>query len=252
MMDLQLKDLVVMVTGASGEIGAATALEFAREGARVIATFYNHGERADTVVRTITAFGGTATAVRLDQADPENIRHTVAGAGAQYDRVDVLVANAVVWPQREESWNTLVHELSVNVAGTISLAEAVIPAMRSRQWGRIVLVSSDVVDQPMPAAAGYPAAKAAIEAAARVFAVREASNGVLSNVVRPGFTLTERARSTPGFGQSAIDAESEKTPTRRISTPEDVAHTIAYLGSGANTHVNGEIVSVAGGRHLFR
>jgi NAD(P)-dependent dehydrogenase (short-subunit alcohol dehydrogenase family) len=166
--------------------------------------------------------------------------------------VDVLIGNAVSWPLGEQSWNSLVHGLTVNVAGTVMLAEAVLAGMRPRRWGRIVLVSSDVVDQPMPAAAGYPAGKAAIEAAARVFALREAPHGVLTNVVRPGFTLTDRALTFPGFGQQAVDAESEKTPTRRICTPEDVANVIAYLGSGANRHVNGEIVSVAGGRHLTR
>jgi NAD(P)-dependent dehydrogenase (short-subunit alcohol dehydrogenase family) len=70
--------------------------------------------------------------------------------------------------------------------------------------------------------------------------------------VRPGFTLTERALTWPGFGQEVVDAESAKTPTRGICTPEDVASAVAYLGSAANGHVNGEVVSVAGGRHLTR
>jgi NAD(P)-dependent dehydrogenase (short-subunit alcohol dehydrogenase family) len=77
-------------------------------------------------------------------------------------------------------------------------------------------------------------------------------HGILTNVVRPGFTLTERALTFPGFGQAVIDAESEKTPTRRVRTPEDVASAIVYLASGANTHINGETISVAGGRHLTR
>lgn len=102
---------------------------------------------------------------------------------------------------------------------------------------------------PLP---GTRQARPRSEAAARVFALREAPHGVLTNVVRPGFTLTDRALTFPGFGQEVVDAESEKTPTRRICTPEDIASVIAYLGSGANSHVNGEVVSVAGGRHLTR
>jgi NAD(P)-dependent dehydrogenase (short-subunit alcohol dehydrogenase family) len=104
----------------------------------------------------------------------------------------------------------------------------------------------------MPAAAGYPAAKGAIEVAARVLASREARHGVLTNVVRPGFSLTDRALTTPGFGQAVVDAEAEKTPTRRICTPQDVANLVAYLGSAVNGHVNGEVISVAGGRELTR
>jgi NAD(P)-dependent dehydrogenase (short-subunit alcohol dehydrogenase family) len=57
---------------------------------------------------------------------------------------------------------------------------------------------------------------------------------------------------TPGFGQEIVDAEAAKTPTHRICTPEDVASAVAYLGSAANGHVNGEVLSVAGGRHLTR
>ncbi|WP_281178571.1 SDR family NAD(P)-dependent oxidoreductase [Streptosporangium amethystogenes] len=139
-----------------------------------------------------------------------------------------------------------------NAAGTLTMIDAVLPGMRDAGWGRLVLISSDVVDQPMPAAVAYPAAKGALETAAKVLAVREAQHGILTNVVRPGFTLTERVLNTPGFGQGVVDAEAAKTPTGRICTPEDVASAVAYLGSAANGHVNGEVLSVAGGRHLTR
>jgi 3-oxoacyl-[acyl-carrier protein] reductase len=251
-MDFRLENRVVLVTGGSGDIGAATAATFAQEGAKVVVSWHTRPERADEVVAAIRKSGGSALGVQLDQGDPESINRAVATVERALGEVDVLVGNAVSWPDREQSWDSLVHGLTVNVAGTVMLTEAVLTGMRARRWGRVVLVSSDVVDQPMPAAAGYPAGKAAIEAAARVFALREAPHGVLTNVVRPGFTLTDRALTFPGFGQKVVDAESEKTPTRRICTPEDVASVIAYLGSGANDHVNGEIVSVAGGRHLTR
>jgi len=251
-MDLHVKDRLVLVTGGSGDIGAAIAVAFGREGARVVVGRHSRGERAAEVVATIRGVGGTAMSVQIDQGDPDSIERAVAEIDAEHGGVDIFVGNAVSWPKPEQTWDALLHGLTVNVAGTITLAESVIPAMRPRGWGRIVLVSSDVVDQPMPAAAGYPAAKAAIEAAARVFALREAQYGILTNVVRPGFTLTDRALTLPGFGQAVVDAESEKTPTRRICTPEDVASAIVYFGSGANTHINGEIVSVAGGRHLTR
>ena len=251
-MDLGLQHRVALVSGGSGDIGAAVAATMAREGAQVAVCWHSRPERAGEVVAAIRASGGTAVSVELDQGNPGSIDRAVTTVERTLGAVDVLVGNAVAWPVREEDWDSLVHGLTLNVAGTLTLAEAVLAGMRERGWGRVVLVSSDVVDQPMPAAAGYPAGKAAIEAAARVFAVREASHGVLTNVVRPGFTLTERALSTPGFGQEVVDAESAKTPTRRICTPEDIANVIAYLGSDANDHVNGETVSVAGGRSLTR
>jgi 3-oxoacyl-[acyl-carrier protein] reductase len=252
-MDLRLKNRVALITGGSGDIGAAIAVAFGLEGASVVVGRHRSGERADEVVATIRDAGGTATAVQIDQGDPDSIHGAIVEIEAQHGGVDVFVGNAVSWPEQQQTWNALAHGLVVNVGGTIMLAEALIPTMRSRGWGRIVLVSSDVVDQPMPdAPAGYPAAKAAIEAAARVFALREAQFGILTNVVRPGLTLTNGAVSQTGPGQAVVDAESEKTPTRRICTPEDVASAILYLGSSANAHVNGEILSVSGGRYLTR
>lgn len=123
--------------------------------------------------------------------------------------------------------------------------------MRSLRWGRIVVVSTDIVEQPMAGPLAYAAAKGALEtAAARVLAVREASHGILTNVVRPGFTLTDRAL-TPALRPAAIE-EAARTPTRRICTPEDVASAVTYLGSAANDHINGQVLSVAGGRELVR
>jgi NAD(P)-dependent dehydrogenase (short-subunit alcohol dehydrogenase family) len=89
-----------------------------------------------------------------------------------------------------------------------------------------------------------------LERVVRVLAVREARHGVLSNVVRPGYTLTDRGLAT--FGREYVDQESAATPTGRICTPEDVANVVTFLASAANGHVNGQTVSVAGGRELTR
>lgn len=116
----------------------------------------------------------------------------------------------------------------------------------------MVTISTDLVDQPMPATAAYTAAKGGLEAATRVWAVREARHGVLCNVVRPGFTLTDKVLRTPGLGQPAVDAEAARTPTARICTPQDVAQVVAFLATDTNTHINGQTVSVGGGRELSR
>lgn len=252
-MNLGLTDRVVLVTGASGAIGAAIARAYASEGALVAASWHRNEDKATTLAESITRAGGTAMPVHLDQADAESVHAAVRRISREFGDVTVLAANAVAWPSRDaETADGRDHVFSANTAGTLAVIDAVLPGMRAAGWGRLVLVSSDVVDQPMPWNIGYPASKGALESAAKVLAVREAEHGVLTNVVRPGFTLTDRALSTPGFGRQAVDAEAAKTPTGRICTPDDVASAVTYLGSGANGHCNGEVLSVAGGRHLTR
>jgi NAD(P)-dependent dehydrogenase (short-subunit alcohol dehydrogenase family) len=252
-MDLGLNGRAALVTGASGDIGGAIARVFAQEGALVAAGWHRSEGKARTLVDSITQAGGKGMTVQFNQRDQKSMQAAVDQVERELGDIAILVANAVSWPMRTpETWDTLTDGFTANATGTLALIDAVLPGMRSAGWGRLVLISSDVVDQPMPAAVGYPAAKGALETAAKVLAAREAQHGILTNVIRPGFTLTERALTTPGFGQEVVDAEAAKTPTRRICTPEDVASAVAYLGSAANGHINGEVLSVAGGRHLTR
>ena len=252
-MDLQLAGRTALVTGGSGAIGQAIARTLAAEGAPVAIGWHNNPDPAADLVQSITAGGGRVCAVRLDQADPDTTAAGLRRVEAEFGSIDVLVAAAVSWPSLEpETRKSLADTLITNTVGTLSTVEGVLPGMRRRGWGRIVLISTDLVDQPMPYGTGYPAAKGAIEAAARVWAAREAGHGILTNVIRPGFTLTDTALTTPGLGQAAIDAESARTPTAHICTPDDVASAVTCLASGANGHINGEVLSIAGGRKLTR
>ena len=252
-MNLGLDNRVVLVTGASGEIGSAVATAFAQEGALVAAAWHRNEEGARALINSIAQSGGKGMTVRIDQRDRECAEAAVRQIEYELGPIAVLVANAVSWPTWvPETWDTLTDSLTANLIGPLAMIDAVLTGMQKAAWGRLVLVSSDVVDQPMPAAIGYPATQGALETAAKVLAAREAQRGILTNVVRPGFTLTQRALNTPGLGQEVIDAEAAKTPTRRICTPQDVASAVVYLGSGANGHINGEIISVSGGRQLTR
>src|SRR5262245_19138621 len=98
----------------------------------------------------------------MEHRDPDSPKEAIDAVETGLGPVEVLVANAVSWPQRApDTWDTLVDGLTANVVGTLALIEAALPGMRAAGWGRIVLLSSDVVEQPMPAGVVSPAAKGA-------------------------------------------------------------------------------------------
>lgn len=252
-METGLSNRVALVTGASGAIGRAVALHLAAEGAAVAASWHHNRDGAMEVVDAVTRAGGRACAVRLDQGDHAAVRGVVDEITGRLGAISVLILNAVQWPSFDaDEIGGLTTSLAVNTVGPAALIDAVLPAMRAAGWGRIVAVSTDVVEQPMAGPLAYATAKGALETAARVLAVREARHGILTNIVRPGFTLTERALTAAFLGPEAVAAESGKTPTGRICTPEDIATAVTYLASAANGHVNGQTLSLAGGRELVR
>lgn len=252
-METGLSKKVALVTGASGAIGRAAALHLAAEGASVAVSWHTNRDGAESVVGAIAEAGGQACAVHLDHSDLGAAPGVIEQITDRLGPISVLIANAVQWPSFDaDEIGGLTTSLAVNTVGPAVLIDAALPAMRAAGWGRIVAVSTDIVEQPMAGPFAYAAAKGALETIARVLAVREARHGILTNVVRPGFTLTDKALNTPFLGPEAVAAESEKSPTGRICTPEDVATAITYLASAANGHVNGQTLSLAGGRELVR
>ncbi|MER7706349.1 SDR family NAD(P)-dependent oxidoreductase [Kitasatospora sp. NPDC097605] len=247
-MDTALKDRVVLVTGASTGIGAATARAYAQEGARVAITYRDNPEKAERVASGIEGAGGRALAVRLDLEDLETVEEAVTAVVAHWGGIDVLVANAVRWggdgpPDPSvrfedvplEEWQAMV---SANLIGAAAQVRAVLPGMRSRGWGRIVLISSSVAEEGVPGPGPYGTSKSGLHGLARSLAWEAGRDGILVNVVAPGFTLTD-SRPVP---EAIADRLAAGTPTRRLSDADDVARLVLFLGSGANGNLTGEVV----------
>ncbi|MEV0588566.1 SDR family NAD(P)-dependent oxidoreductase [Nonomuraea sp. NPDC050310] len=232
----------VLVTGASSGIGAAIAVAFGGIGADVTLTYHSGPDRAARVAKEVERAGGTATTVRLDLADHEGIRAVVAEHGP----FDSLIANAVRWDQGTtfttrfedvpaQEWIASLH---ANVVGNVVLAQAVLPGMRAKGYGRIVLISSGIAEEGTPGSGPYGSAKAALHGLMRTLAWQAGGDGVLVNVLAAGLTATD---STP-VPQEVRDAVAAKIPSRRLSTSEDVAALAVFLGSAANRNLTGEIL----------
>lgn len=237
-MDLGLAGRTALITGGSRGIGRATALAYAREGARVAITY-----------RSDPGEDMGAVPLPMDLGEPASIATAADALRERWGGLDCLVANAVRWPDPAprfedtppEVWQPAVR---VNLEGTIATLQAFLPLMRGRPDARIVLVSSDVARHGFPGSGFYGAAKAAL-AGLMAALIEELRGEILVNVVSPGFTVTERNLEL--MPQHVRDEVAARTPTRRLSTPEDIATAAVFLGSPANRNIAGAALDVTGG-----
>lgn len=256
-MDLGLQKRAALVTGGSQGIGKEVALQLAAEGARVALTYRSEREKAREVVREIEGRGGEALALELDLGSVESVKAAVAATLARFEQIDVLVNNAVRWSERlpweaprfEDiplaEWQGVIHD---NIDGAFAAIQAVVPSMRARGWGRIVNISSGVALDGVVGAGPYGAAKAALHGLTSVLARELGPHGILTNVVAPGLTLTDKVntRVSPEF----VAQRGKAYPVGRLLRSEEVAPTIVFLCSAANTAVTGEIIRASGGRPM--
>lgn len=249
-MNFGLEGKRVLVTGGSRGIGRAIAATFAAEGARVVLTYNTGATAASEAVATI---GKGALALPLDLGSESSIEGVARELRALMEGVDVLVHNAVAWPgfpAEGELFETAPvarfrDSVRANLEGPYLLTRALIAEMRAARWGRIVFVSTGLVEDGFPGSAAYLSAKAGLHGLTRSMARELAPSGILTNLVMPGFTLTEGRRVPTAI----LEKVKAAAATGRATSPEDVARVVAFLGSAANSHVNGERIRVDG--HFF-
>jgi NAD(P)-dependent dehydrogenase (short-subunit alcohol dehydrogenase family) len=251
LMDTGLRGRAVLVTGGSAGIGRASAIAFGREGAKVALTYASDRDAANRVAGEIEDAGGEGLAVPLDLSEPESIDAAVGQVLARWTGLTTLVANAVRWPL--DAGGPLVESdprvwesaMRANLEGTARTVRAAWPALAASGQGRVVLVSTGVTRQGMAGASAYATAKAGLEGLTSALKWEGGEQGILINLVAPGFTVTERNLAT--FGDEVRESVRSRTPSGRLSVPEDVSSAIVYLGSPANGNISGAYLPVAGG-----
>ncbi len=247
-METSLVDRVVVITGASSGIGRAAARAFGREGARVALTYRTNPDGAESCAREVEAAGGRAITLPFDLTAEDSARELTRAVAASWGGIDVLV-NCAGGRDRNAPWGSRFEDLpapewcamlDTDLAGPYRLLQAIIPVMRGRGWGRIVLVSSGVGEEGWQGAVGYAAAKAGLTGLARSLAWEVGPEGILVNVVAPGLTMTQRARQA--VPPEIAERFAGRVPSRRLSGPDDVAALIVFLGSAANANISGELL----------
>ncbi len=248
-MDAGLIGRVVLVTGGGGGAGPTFCQRFADEGAAV-AVHYRHSEaRAEAAVAAIRAAGGRAAAFRCDLGDTSAIERMVAAIVADLGPPAVAINGTSNYRTEglteigDESWASVVDDM---LGAAFRVSRAVAPGMVAGGFGRIVNLVSRSGAVGVARAAHYAAAKAGIVGLTRSLAKELGPAGILVNAVAPTTILTERdgVPSVPPERQASM---VRGVPLGRLAVPDDVARVVVWLGSGYNTFVNGEVVTVSGG-----
>lgn len=251
MLKFDLTGKNALVTGGGTGIGRATAIEFARLGARVVINYNRSGEAAAEVVKEIKSLGSDAVALQADVTDEEQVARLV-GQAASFGggRLDILLNNAGTLVQRCEIekmdislWNSI---MDVNITSTFLVSKHVIPVMKKLNSGRIINLASQAAhDGGGPGAIPYAASKAAIQAFTKGLAKELAPYSILVNCLSPGL-ITTRFHDQYNTPENRARV-CEKIPLKREGLPEEVAGAAVFLATGYGSYITGETIQVNGG-----
>ena len=250
---MRFKDKVVLVTGGARGIGRATAIAFAKEGARVAINYRGNLEAATECLDLLQGTGHRA--YQADLSDPTAISELVEIVVGQFGRIDILVNNAGIHETHPidevdyVSWQKEWHDtLSVNLIGAANMTYCVAQHMIKAKSGSIVFVSSRGAFRGEPDQPAYGASKAGMNQMAQSIAQKLAPYGISCSVVAPGFVETDLAQAIlDGPRGSGIRAQS---PFNRVAKPEEVAHAVLFLAEEKSRFLSGAIIDVNGASYL--
>jgi len=244
-----LRDKVALLTGASQGIGRETALALAEAGAKVVAAARNE-EKLAALVGEIVAAGGEAMAVKMDVADPEQVKSGFKQTLEKFARLDILVNNAAITRDglalrmKQEDWDAVIR---TNLTGAHLCIQQALSTMMRARTGRIINISSVVAQTGNAGQANYVAAKAGLVGLTKAIAIEIASRNITVNAVAPGFIATPM---TDVLSDKVKDELKNRIPLGRMGTAREVASAIVFLATDEAGYITGHVLDVNGGLYL--
>lgn len=245
-----LANKVALITGSARGTGAGIARVFAREGANVVINQVKDEGNPQYILEEIQAAGGQAIFVKADITDESQVQEMVREVESSFGKIDILISNyATAIPRKsfqETTWAEWQEQLDTTLKAAFLCAQAVLPGMKTRRWGRIISINTIGIHRPAPHYHGYTAAKAAMLGFSRNLAVEVGQYNITVNIVSPGLTLTEEVKAmlTP----EAQEKHEKQVPLRRTGTVEDTAHAALFFASELSSFLTGLYLPVCGGQ----
>ncbi len=247
---MELKGKSAIVTGGSIGIGAAIAVELARQGANVAINYRIHDKEAKEVAKKIEKFGKTCLVVKADVTIYSHAQGMFKKVIEEFGGLDILVCNAginidrVIWKMSEEDWDNVIN---INLKGYFIYNKLAAAHFKEQRSGKIVNITSINGLRGKFGQCNYSASKGGIIALTKALAKEVGKFNVNVNAVAPGMVMTEMAKNMPPeFLQKAID----ETVLGRIATPKDITNVVIFLCSEKAKHITGEVIKVDGGQYI--
>jgi 3-oxoacyl-[acyl-carrier protein] reductase len=240
----------VVVTGATRGIGRGIARVFAGAGARVLIVGRD-AEAAKATVAELSATGAEVSYLLADVSRREDCQRMAATAAERFGGIDVLCANAGIFPAAplaEMTDQNIDEVLGTNLRGTILSVQACLPALAASGHGRVILTSS--ITGPItgfPGWAHYGASKAGQLGFLRTAAIELAASGITINAVLPGNIVTE---GLDELGEDYLASMTASIPLRRLGTVEEIGHAALFLSTDEAGYITGQTIVVDGGQVL--
>jgi 3-oxoacyl-[acyl-carrier protein] reductase len=246
-----LSELTVLVTGAGRGLGAAIARAFVSAGARVAINYRNSEAAAQSLAQDL---GPNAAAFQADVTDPAQVARMIAHITAHFGAPDVLVHNALAdfsfnGDARSHldrlTWGEIATQTETAVGGALTCVQAMRPHFAATGFGRVVLIGTNLVQNPVVPYHDYTAAKGALLAFTRTAAKELGPLGVTVNMVSGGLLrTTDASAATPDF---VFDIVAGQTPLGRVTTPAEMADAVLFFASPWARAVTGQNLIVDGG-----
>ncbi|MEZ2409296.1 SDR family oxidoreductase [Bosea sp. RCC_152_1] len=253
-MDTVSQAPVILITGGSRGVGAATARLAAAQGYDVAISFVSNEGAALAVAADVEAAGRRALPVRADSADPDEVAQLFAAIDRKFGRIDVLVNNAAIIAQQSRiedlAFERMQRIFAINAIGPILCAQQAVKRMSHRHNGRggvVINISSASARLGSPNEyVDYAASKGALETFTTGLAKEVARDGIRVCCIRPGHIYTEMHAS--GGEPGRVDRVKESIPMGRGGQPEEVARAILWLASAEASFITGTFLDVTGGK----
>ena len=255
-----LEGRVALVTGGGRGIGRAISLHLARDGADIAVNYRRDEEAAAKTVGEIEELGRRAKAYRASIDSWDDDTAMAEAAVSDFGHIDILVHNGGIASRGQSVADTDPAEfervMRTHAFGAHYLSKLLVPQMRSRPRGDVVMISSMATSGNAANGAPYNMGKAALEALAYTLAKEERDNGIHVNIVAPGLVATDMgdrlARAVSGGAVSKAAELDAGSPFGRVCRPEDVADVVAYLVSEQASYLTGQRITVDGGGTMAR